>query len=145
MAKDNNLLRKFELTGIPPAPRGVPEIEVTFDIDGNGILNVSAVDKSTGKENKITTTNDKGRYFGPMKACRLPSLSDISSLQNWPWAISVVCKSGNDDDVPNICSFHQKAFLASIWQKYPSLDVMSEPFFFCATKSNRTDVLQLAS
>uniref|UniRef100_A0AAX7TTI6 Heat shock cognate 70 n=1 Tax=Astatotilapia calliptera TaxID=8154 RepID=A0AAX7TTI6_ASTCA len=61
MTKDNNILGKFELTGIPPAPRGVPQIEVTFDIDANGILNVSAVDKSTGKENKITITNDKGR------------------------------------------------------------------------------------
>lgn len=61
MTKDNNLLGKFELVGIPPAPRGVPQIEVTFDIDANGILNVSAVDKSTGKENKITITNDKGR------------------------------------------------------------------------------------
>ncbi|XP_033842222.1 heat shock 70 kDa protein 1-like [Periophthalmus magnuspinnatus] len=61
MTKDNNLLGRFELTGIPPAPRGVPQIEVTFDIDANGILNVSAVDKSTGKENKITITNDKGR------------------------------------------------------------------------------------
>lgn len=60
MTKDNNLLGKFELTGIPPAPRGVPQIEVTFDIDANGIMNVSAVDKSTGKENKITITNDKG-------------------------------------------------------------------------------------
>merc|ERR1711953_935583 len=59
--KDNNLLGKFELTGIPPAPRGVPQIEVTFDIDANGILNVNAKDKSTGKENKITITNDKGR------------------------------------------------------------------------------------
>lgn len=61
MTKDNNLLGKFELTGIPPAPRGVPQIEVTFDIDANGIMNVSAVDKSTGRENKITITNDKGR------------------------------------------------------------------------------------
>merc|ERR1711881_525319 len=61
MTKDNNLLGKFDLTGIPPAPRGVPQIEVTFDIDANGILNVSAVDKSTGKQNKITITNDKGR------------------------------------------------------------------------------------
>ncbi|XP_068229262.1 heat shock cognate 71 kDa protein-like [Palaemon carinicauda] len=61
MTKDNNLLGKFDLTGIPPAPRGVPQIEVTFDIDANGILNVSAVDKSSGKSNKITITNDKGR------------------------------------------------------------------------------------
>jgi len=61
MTADNNLLGKFELTGIPPAPRGVPQIEVTFDIDANSILNVSAVDKSTGKENRITITNDKGR------------------------------------------------------------------------------------
>jgi heat shock protein 1/8 len=61
MTKDNNQLGKFELSGIPPAPRGVPQIEVTFDIDANGILNVSAADKSTGKANKITITNDKGR------------------------------------------------------------------------------------
>ena len=61
MTRDNNLLGKFELTGIPPAPRGVPQIEVTFDIDANGILNVSAEDKSTGTKNKITITNDKGR------------------------------------------------------------------------------------
>lgn len=61
MTKDNNLLGKFELTGIPPAPRGVPQIEVTFDVDANGILNVSAEDKSTGRSNKITITNDKGR------------------------------------------------------------------------------------
>ena len=61
MTKDNNLLGHFELSGIPPAPRGVPQIEVTFDIDANGILHVSAQDKSTGKQNKITITNDKGR------------------------------------------------------------------------------------
>jgi heat shock protein 1/8 len=59
--KDNNLLGKFELTGIPPAPRGVPQIEVTFDVDANGIMNVSATEKGTGKANKITITNDKGR------------------------------------------------------------------------------------
>ncbi|KAJ7190780.1 the 70-Kda heat shock cognate protein from rattus Norvegicus in post-Atp hydrolysis state [Mycena pura] len=59
--KDNNLLGKFELSGIPPAPRGVSQVEVTFDLDANGILNVSASDKTTGKSNRITITNDKGR------------------------------------------------------------------------------------
>merc|ERR1712093_206144 len=59
--KDNNKLGEFNLTGIPPMPRGVPQIDVTFDIDANGMLNVSAVEKSTNKENKITITNDKGR------------------------------------------------------------------------------------
>jgi L1 cell adhesion molecule like protein len=61
MTKDNNVLGKFQLEGIPPMPRGVPQIDVTFDIDANGILNVSACEKSTGKEQKITITNDKGR------------------------------------------------------------------------------------
>merc|ERR1712110_843305 len=59
--KDCHLLGKFDLTGIPPAPRGVPKIEVTFDIDANGILNVNAEEKGTGKSEKITITNDKGR------------------------------------------------------------------------------------
>jgi L1 cell adhesion molecule like protein len=59
--KDNNMLGNFHLDGIPPAPRGVPQIEVTFDVDANGIMNISAADKSTGKSNKITITNDKGR------------------------------------------------------------------------------------
>lgn len=59
--RDNNLLGKFDLTGIPPAPRGVPQIEVVFDMDANGILNVTATDKGGGKTNKITITNDKGR------------------------------------------------------------------------------------
>jgi len=61
MTKDNHQLGKFELTGIPPAPRGVPQIEVTFEIDANGILQVSAADKGTGKAEKITITADKGR------------------------------------------------------------------------------------
>merc|ERR1712196_551956 len=61
MTKDNPLLGKFELTGIPPAPRGVPQIEVTFEIDANGILQVSAEDKGTGKSEKITITQEKGR------------------------------------------------------------------------------------
>ena len=61
MTRDNHKLGTFDLTGIPPAPRGVPQIEVTFDIDANSILNVSAADKSTGKEEKIVITNDSGR------------------------------------------------------------------------------------
>ena len=61
MTKDNHKLGNFDLTGIPPAPRGVPQIEVTFDLDANGIMNVSAVEKGTGKTNKITITNDGSR------------------------------------------------------------------------------------
>lgn len=61
LTKDNHLLGQFHLIGFPPAPRGVPQIEITYDVDANGILNVSAVEKSTGKTNKITITNEKGR------------------------------------------------------------------------------------
>jgi len=61
MTRDNHMLGKFDLTGIPPAPRGVPQIDVTFDIDANGILKVSAMDKTSGKSGNITITNDKGR------------------------------------------------------------------------------------
>merc|ERR1739848_463303 len=61
LTKDNHLLGKFQLDGIPPAPRGKPQIEVTFEIDSNGILNVGAEDKGTGASEKITITNDKGR------------------------------------------------------------------------------------
>uniref|UniRef100_A0A146L5F1 Heat shock protein 68 n=2 Tax=Lygus hesperus TaxID=30085 RepID=A0A146L5F1_LYGHE len=61
MTKDNNLLGTFDLTGIPPAPRGVPQIEVTFDLDANGILNVSAKESGSGKEKNIVIKNDKGR------------------------------------------------------------------------------------
>lgn len=61
LTKDNNLLGKFELTGVPPAPRGVPQIEVTFEIDANGIMKVSAADKGTGKSESVTIKNEKGR------------------------------------------------------------------------------------
>lgn len=61
MTKDNNLLGEFDLTNIPPSPRGVPQIEVTFEIDANGILKVAASDKGTGKSNSITITNDQRR------------------------------------------------------------------------------------
>ncbi|EFX71770.1 hypothetical protein DAPPUDRAFT_227800 [Daphnia pulex] len=87
MTKHNNLLGKFELTGIPPAPRGVPQIEVTFDIDANGILNVSAADKSTGRENKITITNDKGRLskeeIERMKTKNNVSVSGKNALESY--------------------------------------------------------------
>merc|ERR1719446_1725504 len=61
MTKDNNKLGEFHLDGIAPAPRGVPQVEVTFDLDANGVMNVSAKDKATSTENNITITNDKGR------------------------------------------------------------------------------------
>ncbi|VDK65257.1 unnamed protein product, partial [Anisakis simplex] len=61
LTKDNNQLGRFDLTQIPPAPRGVPQIEVTFDLDANGILHVSAADKSTGRSNKIAIKNERGR------------------------------------------------------------------------------------
>merc|ERR1719515_260996 len=61
MTKDNHKLGEFELSGIAPAPRGVPQIEVEFEVDANGILNVGAEDKGTGSKEKITITNDSGR------------------------------------------------------------------------------------
>ena len=60
MTKDNHKLGQFDLNGIPPAPRGTPQIEVTFEVDANGILNVAAEDKGTGKKEKITITAEKG-------------------------------------------------------------------------------------
>merc|ERR1712083_1139105 len=64
--KDNHMLGKFDITGIPPAPRGVPQIEVTFEIDANGIMIVSAEDKGTGNKEKITITNDKEKLGGKL-------------------------------------------------------------------------------
>jgi len=61
LTQDNHLLGKFNLEGIPPSPRGIPQIEVSFDLDANGILNVHATDKATGKAERITITNEKGR------------------------------------------------------------------------------------
>ncbi|CAI2352588.1 unnamed protein product [Caenorhabditis sp. 36 PRJEB53466] len=90
LTKDNNLLGMFELSGIPPAPRGVPQIEVTFDIDANGILNVSATDKSTGKQNKIIITievfvsNIHVRFEDRYTRSRALSLS--SSLRRYCYA-----------------------------------------------------------
>jgi molecular chaperone DnaK (HSP70) len=69
--KDNNLLSEFELSGIPPAPHGIPQVEVTFNINANGILNISAADKTTGKSNHITITNDTGRLSKDEIECML--------------------------------------------------------------------------
>lgn len=86
MTKDNHVLGKFELTGLPPAPRGVPQIEVTFEIDANGILQVSATDKGTGKAEKITITADK--------VCRISALHCTASVCFFFFSImfSVLCR-----------------------------------------------------
>ena len=81
MTKDNHNRGKFDLTGIPPAPRGVPQIELTFDIHANGILNVSAADKSTGKLNKITITNDKVSSL--FEIVLLGYIYDETKIQLW--------------------------------------------------------------
>ena len=78
--KDNNLLGKFELSGIPPAPCGIPQVEVTFDINSNGILNVSAAGKTTSKSNRITITNDKGRLSKDEIECMLREAEQYKSM-----------------------------------------------------------------
>ena len=101
LTKDNNLLGKFELTGIPAAPRGSPQIEVTFEIDANGILKVSAVDKGTGKSESITITNEKGRLsqedidrmvreaeeFASEDEAQKKRIESLNSLQNLVWSL----------------------------------------------------------
>merc|ERR1712032_1261877 len=77
MTKDNHLLGKFELTGIPPAPRGVPQIEVTFEVDANGILQVAAEDKGTGKAEKITLNDDEKGVADQLSAEDKKELEDI--------------------------------------------------------------------
>ena len=84
LTKDNNLLGKFELTSIAPAPRGVPQIEVSFDLDSNGVLNVSAIEKACGKQNKIKISNDKGRLSNEEVQCLIAEAekykSDVESV-----------------------------------------------------------------
>jgi heat shock protein 1/8 len=91
--KDNNLLGRFELSGIPPAPCGVPQIEVTFDIDANGILNVSAYDKNTGKSNHITITNDKGR-LSKEEIERMVSQAEKYKSEDAAASARIVAKNG---------------------------------------------------
>merc|ERR1719412_3179701 len=85
MTKDNHLLGKFDLTGIPPAPRGVPQIEVTFDIDANGILNVSACDKSTDKQ-KIQDKCDEA-----IKWLDANQLAEVEEFQDKQKEVEAVC------------------------------------------------------
>jgi len=101
LTKDNNNLGKFELTGIPAAPRGSPQIEVTFEIDANGILKVSAIDKGTGKSESITITNEKGRLsqedidrmvreaeeFATEDEAQKKRIESLNSLQNVVWGL----------------------------------------------------------
>ncbi|KAG8724237.1 ATPase with role in protein import into the ER [Ceratobasidium sp. 395] len=101
LTKDNNLLGKFELSGIPPAQRGVPQIEVTFEIDANGILKVGASDKGTGKSESITITNEKGRLsqeeidrmvreaeeFASEDEAQRKRIEALNGLQNFIWGL----------------------------------------------------------
>jgi len=99
--KDNNILGKFELSGIPPAPRGVPQIEVTFDIDANGILNVSASDKSSGKSNRITITNDKGR-LSKEEIERMVSEAEKYKAEDEAAAARITAKNGLESYAYNL-------------------------------------------
>ncbi|KAJ9100969.1 Hsp70 ATPase ssa1 [Naganishia cerealis] len=99
--KDCNLLGKFDLSGIPPAPRGVPQIEVTFDIDANGILNVSAADKSSGKTNKITITNDKGR-LSKEEIERMVSEAEKYKAEDEEAAARITAKNGLESYAYNL-------------------------------------------
>lgn len=110
--KDNNLLGKFELSGIPPAPRGVPQIEVTFDIDANGILNVSAADKTTGKSSRITITNDKGR-LSKEEIERMVSEAEKYKKEDEDAAARIQSKNGLESYAYNLRNSTQDEKLAS--------------------------------
>lgn len=110
--KDNNLLGKFELSGIPPAPRGVPQIEVTFDIDANGILNVSAADKTTGKSSRITITNDKGR-LSKEEIERMVNDAEKYKKEDEEAAARITAKNGLESYAYNLRNSTQDEKLAS--------------------------------
>ncbi|KAF8311577.1 heat shock cognate 70 [Clavulina sp. PMI_390] len=110
--KDNNLLGKFELSGIPPAPRGVPQIEVTFDIDANGILNVSAADKTTGKSSRITITNDKGR-LSKEEIERMVADAEKYKKEDEEAAARITAKNGLESYAYNLRNSTQDEKLAS--------------------------------
>ncbi|KAH8792265.1 heat shock protein 70 [Flagelloscypha sp. PMI_526] len=99
--KDHNLLGKFELSGIPPAPRGVPQFEVIFDIDANSILNVPASDKSTVKSNRITITNDKGRL---LKEETERMVDEAETYKDEAAAARIQAKNGLESYAYNLCN-----------------------------------------
>ncbi|CAB4392194.1 unnamed protein product [Rhizophagus irregularis] len=105
--RDNNLLGTFNLTGISPAPSGVPQIEVTFDIDANSILNVSAVDKTTGISNKITVTNDKGR-LSKEEIERMVAEAKIYHAERKQYAQSIEVKNHLESYAYNLFNVVQK-------------------------------------
>ncbi|KAF8526206.1 heat shock cognate 70 [Hysterangium stoloniferum] len=99
--KDNNLLGKFELAGIPPAPRGVPQIEVSFEVDANGILNVSASETASGKSNRITITNDKGR-LSQEEINRMVAEAEKYKAEDDAEASRIVAKNGLESYAYNL-------------------------------------------
>ncbi|PKY23675.1 hsp71-like protein [Rhizophagus irregularis] len=105
--RDNNLLGTFNLTGISPAPRGVPQIEVTFDIDANGILNVATVDKTTGISNKITVTNDNGR-LSKEEIERMVAKAEIYHAERKQYAQSIEVKNHLESYAYNLFNVVQK-------------------------------------
>ncbi|WFD31811.1 Homospermidine synthase 1 [Malassezia sp. CBS 17886] len=112
--KDNNLLGKFELSGIPPAPRGVPQIEVTFDVDANAILNVSAADKTTGRSEKITITNDKGR-LSKEDIDRMVSDAEKYKAEDEAAAERITAKNGLESYTYNLRnSLNEEAFASKL-------------------------------
>src|ERR1700735_4942275 len=100
MAQDNRTLGKFKLGGIPPAPRGVPQIEVTFDIDANGILNVLAKDNATGKDQKITITSSSG--LSKEEVDRMAKEADAHSAEDKAKREEIEARNGLDSLVYNI-------------------------------------------
>ena len=125
--KDNNLLGKFELTDLPPAPRGVPKNEVVFDIDANGILNVSALDKTTNKSNKITISNDKsnlskfeieqmisdGERFKKEDEEKFEIISSKNNLENYLYSVKNKSSENNlsDSDKEIIDNYVNETFI----------------------------------
>ena len=100
MAAQNRTLGKFKLSGIPPAPRGVPQIEVTFDIDANGILNVTAKDNATGKDQKITITSSTG--LSKEEVERMAKEADAHASEDKAKREEIEARNGLDSMVYNI-------------------------------------------